>query len=499
MNTFPLTPFLIKLEENGFRFTLDDYQRISMVLTTGGAWTISRLRMILLSLLVKDREDKSLFLQCFEDFFKLPPEKEAAFADIDVEKALNDLHKLAQGDFGIDEKKPSESFFRRVIPFSDRKTSTDKRTKRKIGVLIAELVFAMCLLVFDYHFRQVPESQPIMPIEKTVVAKKSEDQTRYRIYKNLPYIKEIKTDPSPVSENWKTFAGMAGVLLMAILIYSVYLWKSHKIPIDKPPKWNKNKDAPAHFRLGDIGGKLPPRLDVETLDNLADYLGYFQSEFAGKLLDVHATIERTVDNGCIPTPVFFNRKQVFNVLILEDLFSEALAWNTIAKELAEGLEHRAISVIYGKFNGSPAQFRTSDGYTYHLEDLEDQQKSYTVLIFSDGKALNHQKDKFALESLKRWHRVAWMELREPRFRDKTSDIIAEYFPLYPATPTGLIRALARFHTELGSQKDDSQDKQNWQQVPVFVGNDLSGCIERVAGDALLWIQACAMTQPLSFG
>ncbi len=72
-----------------------------MVLRSGGDWSINRLRFVLVSLLVKDNDQKSLFLKRFDEFFDLSHEEEAGFADIDLDKALDDLRKLAGGD--IDE------------------------------------------------------------------------------------------------------------------------------------------------------------------------------------------------------------------------------------------------------------------------------------------------------------------------------------------------------------------------------------------------------------
>lgn len=229
-------------------------------------------------------------------------------------------------------------------------------------------------------------------------------------------------------------------------------------------------------------------------------MGYFQSEQAGKVLNVPVSIAATGRNGGIPMLEFYKRKQIRSLLILEDAFAEAMAWHPIARELAEGMSQRAVPVLYGRFNGSPEQFKTADGSVNRLEDLEDQRRGYLLLIFTDGKGIDRHTGTFALEALGRWPMVAWMELREPAWWDETSALPTRYgIPIYPATPAGLMQAVSRFLTEQSSQKDFSDDAANRQGLPLHTETKLDAYVEQLLGDALLWAQDCAMLQPMSLG
>ncbi|HMQ32203.1 MAG TPA: hypothetical protein PKD53_15845 [Chloroflexaceae bacterium] len=93
MRDLPLAPFLSALADDGFVVLPRDYQRIQLVLQTGGSWSIARLRDTLLALLARSPEAQERFLQRFEEFFgaggPLP-----AGAPVDIARALTDLRAL---------------------------------------------------------------------------------------------------------------------------------------------------------------------------------------------------------------------------------------------------------------------------------------------------------------------------------------------------------------------------------------------------------------------
>ena len=179
-----------------------------------------------------------------------------------------------------------------------------------------------------------------------------------------------------------------------------------------------------------------------------------------------ASIEATGRNGGVPALKFYNRKQIRSLLILEDTLAEPRAWNPIAGELAEGMAQRGVPVVHGRFTNTPNAFKTPDGAAYELEDLEDRRRGLLVLIFTDGKGIDRETGAFALEALTHWPMVAWMELREPRHWDETSTLPTHYgFPLYPATPDGLLQAVSRFLSERGSLDDFSSVAARWAEMP----------------------------------
>ncbi|MFO1429396.1 MAG: formylglycine-generating enzyme family protein [Candidatus Competibacteraceae bacterium] len=278
--------------------------------------------------------------------------------------------------------------------------------------------------------------------------------------------------------------------------------ETFKLPgTGEAPIWDEK--LPRLFRPGIIGGKPAPRLDNETLDQLADSMGYFQNEQVGSRLDVHASIRATANGGGFPTLMFQRRKQIRNVLILEDTYAEALTWNPIAGELAQGLARRGVPVVYGHFQGVPDRFLDlENGRIVHLDDLEDQRRGYLLLIFSDGKGLHYRDDRFTLEALTHWPMMAWMELREPRAWDESSALPAHVgLPVYPASKDGLLTVMRRFMTEQGSRGVLLNNPTTWCGLPAReLSVPLAIHVERLLGNALLWAQDCAMMlPPLSLG
>ncbi|MCP4111648.1 MAG: SUMF1/EgtB/PvdO family nonheme iron enzyme [Desulfobacteraceae bacterium] len=320
----------------------------------------------------------------------------------------------------------------------------------------------------------------------------------FHIYRDVPVIESIDPVPASGRDDWKMFAWFSGLLLLVIIFFGVYLWESRKVPKDKEPEWDKEKTR--YFPAENIGGKPCPRISKPALAHLADSMGYFRSEQAGTELDVPASIQATGDRGGVPDLVFFRRRQIRKLIILEDIFAEPMEWNTVSRELAQGMFHLGVPLLYGKFRGVPDQFFTEDGMAYYLEDLETDRRGYLLLIFSDGKGIHEQESRYILEAIARWPMKTWMELRSKEFWDETSAIPVHYgIPIYPATEDGLLCAFARFLTEKAEQDDFSEQALNWQGIPVRGARSLPVYLEELAGDALPLVQACAMIQPVSFG
>ncbi len=316
----------------------------------------------------------------------------------------------------------------------------------------------------------------------------------------VPVVTDVRPLEGSVPLPWKRSAWIAAALLLLQAAFGAWLWWLRQPPKDEAPEWDP--DAPRLFRTARLGGDPSPWLDKETLDRLADTLGYFRSEETGRELDVDRSIEATGRAGGIPRPVFEQRKRVRSVLVLEDAFAEPRSWNPIAGELARGLARRGVPVVHGTFRGTPELFRTTDGREVALEDLEDERRGYLLLIFSDGKGLTRRRHGFILERLANWPQVAWMELRERRAWDESAALPARYgLPIYPANRDGLVRALGRFATERGAETAATGDVDAWRGRPTAPASELGAHdLERLLGGALPWAQSCSMmTPPLSLG
>ena len=127
-----------------------------------------------------------------------------------------------------------------------------------------------------------------------------------------------KTDPT---WRWLPYAAGAAFFLCAAGLYGIVIWRKQQIPPDEPAAWDADK--PRHFRLGSIGGRAAPWLDDETLNHLADSMGYFQNAEGGQQLDVYATLEGTMRRGGVPALRFHPRRELRSLLILVDEIDKA--------------------------------------------------------------------------------------------------------------------------------------------------------------------------------
>jgi hypothetical protein len=498
MNAFPLTPFLTMLAQDGIRVTINDYDRISLALNTGGEWTLNRLRCVLTALLAQNVQQEEQLLRRFNSFFEIDLKTDGQTA-LDLERALDDLRRVAQPPHPAEPDRTKNIINPAIKKDSRREPRRRKRLlwarlKSRLtiwhGVALALVIALVVTSFFVLRLRPVPQPPPApAPEPESPVPQPPEAQITINVT-------GIDTSPVTLQRTWKDAAALiavAGIPLFALGVF--YWWRRKEDPV-KTPSWDPS--AKSHFPLSSIGGKPTARLDAETLSHLGDSLGYFQSEMLSRQLDVRASVEQTSRDGGMPALVFHRRKQLRTVYILEDGHAQALAWNPISQELAEGLRKRGINVAYGKFYGPPTKFYLDDGFIERLEDMEKHRGDYLLLIFSDSKCIQHRRDRFVLEALARWPMIAWMELREQRFWDESTAVIAKYrIPIYAASPECLSAAMERFLAELAPQNDFAEGQSRWRGAPAYVERYLHQHVERLLGDALLWAEACSMIQPVT--
>jgi hypothetical protein len=500
-SVFPLVPFLVSLEAVGIRATLQDYRRIALALRAGGRWNTGQLCGVLASLLVRDPEKEEAFRQHFARFFQLEEEAQEPFSHIDLGHALEDLQHLKESGPPpapvAPQPPPAPS---RERTSGERRTAPRRRLGRKpaIALLLTTLIAVSGALLWKRFASSPPPPRPAerAPQEKTSQGQAPTPAPRssvpMRLYPNAVGIRIKKVPPDRRLE-WS----LTGTLIIGVSGYGLWLWwlwrRRNRGPI--PPA--AGEGLPRLFRTAEIGGAPDPLLDRETLDRLADSLGYFRSEIIGRELDVRASIEATARWGGVPRPVFETRRQIRSVILFEDLFAEAHSWNTVAAELASGLALRGVPLLHGFFRGIPDRFRLEGGLEVHLEDLEDDRRGYLVLVFTDGKGLTSPRAALALETLARWPQVAWMQLEEPRAWDQSAALVARHgLRVFPASRTGLLQVADRFTSEIAAAPTISTPPERWGGLPPrpLIGR-LAEYVETLLGDSLLWVQACAMVVP----
>lgn len=493
---FPLAPFFTTLLPLGVRVTLDDYRRIGAALAAGGPWSLERLRYVLAALIVRDPTIEPAFHRRFDEFFATRSLDETGGIEIDVERVLDELRSLAA------ERKPTEPPIEPPdVPRGPHKADLEwKRRLLAIGtavigwadwLLVAALFLAIASSTIRVAVQDSPGPVPEPPGRTGAVLITDTPQRRYR---NVPFIERIEELETPGAASWKIPALLGGLGLLASLGYALWLRRARRPPRDPALFFDPELDQ--HFDAGTVGGAPEPWLDRQTLDHLADSVTFFQGEAAGRRLDARTTIARTANAGGCPRLVFERRRRVRRVIVLEDGFAEAGAWNPLAGELARGLERRGIPVLHGRFWGSPERFVSDERSEVLLDDLTDERGACLLFIFSDGKSLRGPQARHVLEQLASWPRVAWMDLREPRSWDESAALPASVgLPVWPASRAGLVEAMARFTDERGGAKE-RPDWRDWGGVPPRPGDvPVAVHIEHGLGDTLLWAQACAMVPP----
>jgi HEAT repeat protein len=519
MNAFPLAPFLYSLIADGVPVSLDDYSRISLVLSTGDKWTRARLRGVLIALLASNSDHAERIGRRFDSFFIEPDNEEFSKEEIDLfigllREAVTKIDQIDAGPVSRTDTKPAQPTPPVVFV-----------TKRKIRqrLIISGVATAVILAGVLVAYLTRPASQEVAQNGGTGDGSTSTSAQRTETATGDGTSGLVTDDPRPIRQRprskerrvtgiWIDIVNPAQMTAtphrwtdllatLAAVCAIVLLWLGLRLLVAKAirdPPLEFNANSPRHFPFSLLGESARPQINGSTLDELADSINYFLSTRPSKRLDIVATIEATGDNGGMPDLRFHRQKQVRRVCIFEDARSKSLKWNRTTSELFDGLEKRGIEVLFGTFLGSLNQFVLRDGHTYWLDDLDNERRDSLFLFFSDGKYINTHQDFFALERLAKLPLVAWFDFREPRFWDESAYLISLYgIPLYQANAEGLMRAFDRFLLESTGEVDDAQAIRHWRGFPPFTDGQLAAYIEHLLGDALVWAQVCAMIQPLS--
>lgn len=266
-----------------------------------------------------------------------------------------------------------------------------------------------------------------------------------------------------------------------------------------PTGWQPNRTVHDYFSLASIGGQIPPFMPPSQVKRLADMLGYFRTELAGRRIDLPSSIDGTVAAGGLPQFCYQPRSMTRRMLLLEDAATHPDFHTKIVDDLCRGLAETGVVVQRGRFAHGLAKFRDPRGAVVELSELERESESHVVLIFSDGASFDGtspvcEQARKDLARLARWPRVAWIDFREPRFRSSSGNLAAELrLPVFPATPLGLQRAMESFLFRNARILGEPPT----EQITIAPDCDPDTYVETLLGDALLWAAECSLLKPCS--
>lgn len=464
--------FLLRLRTQGISTYASDYRRMRIALSTGGKWTISRLREVLRVLLVRDVEQEEIFDRCFAECFG--NDTKGVNKKIVVSKILAELQSIVN----LTEPEPVQE----TPIFPDR-------TSQPMGK-------NQSFFVKPVQETSIPLVQTLQPVSK-----------KRRVFLNIGKLQywlilllvvgvalflvlrrqSLSNILSIVQQSWPVILLVLLSVVLMIMKRKLFalVWKRFRELTMSKPRLRSLSDFIGQ-REFILKVPLEPLCSNEFLDEFADNLGYFLSEENDELLDVGESVEKTCKQG-IAELIFERKRKTRHVLILTDLGVHNLPIYDLPKELAVGLEQRGIPVKYGYFYDSPEHFKIFNDKEYELADLDDDRDGYLVLIFSDGHGVHRDQHRLLLEDMSHWPLLAWMETRSTNKWDNTTELISSYVPVYSATLNGL------------QQVSDLIRSERPKNATLNISVNHHHTLENELSDSLPWACACALMQPMHWG
>lgn len=472
INAFPFSPFFQELARHGINVTLADYSRLCKVLRTDGDWNVKKLRIVMEALLVKDPQETTRFRRCYDSFFTAQP----------VENLVRPLAQPTRTEsHGTDLTRPVES--------------KSKNLFQDYMILVLAVIAAIAIAYGIDQSRS--NTTPVSPTPninaKPGPGPASPTPTPTPTPPPIPFFSDFQ----------RMLRALVIVLFVTGIVYGLFrmfqaIRSRRPQPTHGATAHRSEDNGPRVFSLRAIGGEQLTLLSPEALDQIASSVHYAMNELPSKRLDLNRSVAASVRLGGLLSLVYQRSKTIRTVNVIVDGYAQSLKWNSVPQELATGLSRRGLRVEFGKFFGKPDRFIMENGSIISLQDLEDVRNRSLLLIFSDGKRLDYERDKPTLELLRQRRAAAWFDLRESKFWDESSWLIRHFgVPLFEASESGLLEAMDYFLTNDDQERNDRRAvNRSWRGAPAFVAGDVDAGLEQLLEDALPWAQCCSMLQPL---
>lgn len=347
--------------------------------------------------------------------------------------------------------------------------------------------------VVEIEVRAPPPPEP----EPKVVSPPPQPSERTRVYSHVP---RFAGEPAFLPNTWPPLAPLLwppGISAGALALYLLYLRWARRRRGKDPLAWDPL--APERFRPSRIGGEPSSWLAPRDLDQLAEIPIYLETDEPSERLDLAATVAGSA-RELLPDLHFERRRERLRVFLLVDDDAAALAWNPLPTELAHGLEMRGLEVEVARFLGTLKRLHGRGDENLSLSTLEPEKDHLLVLVVSDGAGLSAD-DEPLLTQLAGFPRLAWLDPREPRFWDESTEIVESFgLPQFPANREGAGAAFDALLSPRGGQRSPySMAELRRRGLLVRRREGLRAQVEEILGDALPWAQSCAMIQPVTVG
>lgn len=483
---WPIAVFAARLRLAGVRVGPREYEQALFVVAQQPTWPRERLRGILASLLIAGPADRTLFDAVFDLVFTkdevAPQETDAA---ISAARRLQD---------------PA------ATPVSGRPVEAVERSRAPT--------------------RPPPEGPPKpQPVRMVVLRALPADKLSWTLLSFIPcaVIAYLLYDSSGAAVAdagsqsaeeapliaW-LFAGFAGAALLGPILMVLRLITRRRVGeegLAKPRYDPTHRREPAGtprftFRLGAVGGALPPRLDPERLRTIVDLFVYADGEEERRELDIDRTISAVIAGAGMVTILHPRRRVLPLIVILEDANSSARLWNSIPAELALGLNRRGFDVVRRLFSGSlhrtadrPGEAARRTALAADIEGLIDDSGYAVTMVFSDCN-LWQSADARLLARLGMAGRAFWFDDRDRELWDSRLDPLRNArIPIYEATAEAIEEALRAAYAP--ARGVGARARTAGAALGRRRHSGLAGEVHALLGGAIGWARHCSLVEPIS--
>ena len=486
-SSWSIAVFTARLRLAGVRVGPREYEQALFVVAQQPTWARERLRSILAGLFIAGPADRTLFDAVFDLVFTAdqvaPLTPDTALSPGGPKPHPTDPLTAAEG-----QRRP-ETVREGLLPPPPPPTPPESRRTAVLNALRPADRLGWTLLAF---------------IPCAVIAYLLYDGSSTAVGTAAPQTAE----EAPLIA-W-LFAAFAGAALLGPILMVLRVITRRRVDEDglAKPKIDPaaRREPPGTprfaFRLGAVGGALPPRLDPERLRTIVDLFVYADGEEELRELDIDRTISAVIARAGMVTILHPRRRVLPLIVILEDANSSARLWNSVPEELAQGLTRRGFDVVRRSFSGSlhraadrPGEAARRLALATEIESLVDDSGYAVTMVFSDCN-LWQSADARLLARLGMAGRAFWFDDRDRELWDARLDPLRNArIPIYEATGEAIEEALRAAYAP--GRGIGTRARTAGAALGRRRRSGLAGEVHAILGGAIGWARHCALVEPVS--